>query len=30
MIEIGVGHTKDGTEIEGMVEALITADQGQV
>ena len=30
MIEIGVGHTKDRTEIEGMVEALVTVDQGQV
>ena len=30
MIETGVGHTKDRTEIEGMVEALVTVDQGQV
>ena len=30
MIEIVVGHMKDGTEIEGMVEALIIVDQGQV
>ena len=30
MIEIGVGHTKDRIEMEGMVEALVTVDQGQV
>ena len=30
-IEMGVvGHMKDKTEIEGMVEALVTVDQGQV
>ena len=29
-IEIGVGHMRDKTEIEGMVEALVTVDQGQV
>ena len=29
-IEIGVGQMKDKTEIEGMVEALVTVDQGQV
>ena len=27
---IGVGHTKDRTEIEGTVEALVLVDQGQV
>ena len=27
-IEIGVGHMTDRTEIEGMVEALVTVDQG--
>ena len=30
MIEIGVGHMKDRTETEGTIEALVTADQGQV
>ena len=30
MIEIGVGHMKDKIEIEGIVEALVTVDQGQV
>ena len=30
MIEIGVGHMKDRTEIEGMVEAPVIVDQGQV
>ena len=30
MIEIGVGHTKDRIEVEGMVEALVIVDQGQV
>ena len=30
MIEIGVGHMKDKIEIEGMVEASVTVDQGQV
>ena len=30
MIEIGVGHMKDRAEIEGVVEALVTVDQGQV
>ena len=29
MIEIGVCHMKDGTEIEGVVEVLVTVDQGQ-
>ena len=29
-IAIGVGHTKDRIETEGTVEALVTADQGQV
>ena len=29
-IGIGVGHTKDRIETEGMVEALVTVDQGQV
>ena len=29
-IEIGVGHMKGRTEIEGMLEALVTVDQGQV
>ena len=28
MIETGVGHMKDRTEIEGMVEALVTVDLG--
>ena len=28
--EIGVGHMRDRTEIEGTVEALVTVDQGQV
>ena len=30
MIEIEVGLTKDRIETEGMVEALVTVDQGQV
>ena len=30
IIRIGVGHTKDRTEIEGMVEELVIVDQGQV
>ena len=30
IIETGVGHMKDRTEIEGMVETLVTVDQGQV
>ena len=30
VIGIGVGHTKDKTEIEGTVEVLATVDQGQV
>ena len=30
MIEIGVGHMKDKTEIERIAEALVTEDQGQV
>ena len=30
MIGIGVGHTKDRMETGGMVEALVTVDQGQV
>ena len=30
MIEIGTGHMKKRTEIEGTVEALVTGDQGQV
>ena len=30
MIEIGVGHKTDRIEMEGMVEALVTVDQGQV
>ena len=30
MIETGVGHMRDRTEIEGMIEALVTVDQGQV
>ena len=30
MIETGVGHMKDKGEIEGMVEMLVTVDQGQV
>ena len=30
MIEIGVCHMKDGTEIGGMVEVLVIVDQGQV
>ena len=30
MIEIGVGHMKDRIEMEGMVETLVTVDQGQV
>ena len=30
MTEIGVGCTKDRTDTEGTVEALVTADQGQV
>ena len=29
-IMIGVGHMKDRTETEGMIEALITVDQDQV
>ena len=29
-IEIGVGHTRDRIEVAGMVEALVTVDQGQV
>ena len=30
MIEIGVGYSKDRIEMEGMVEVLVTVDQGQV
>ena len=30
MIGIGVGHIKERIETEGMVEALVTVDQGQV
>ena len=30
MIEIGVGHMRDRTVIEGMVEALITLDEDQI
>ena len=30
MTEIGVGHMKDRIVIEGMVEVLVTVDQGQV
>ena len=30
MIEIGVGHMKDRIEIAGMIESLVTVDQGQV
>ena len=30
MIGIGVGHTRDRTEMERTVEALVTVDQGQV
>ena len=30
MIQIGVGHVKDRIEMERMVEALVTVDQGQV
>ena len=30
IIEKGVGHTKDRIEIEGVVEALVRVDQGQV
>ena len=30
MIETGVVHMKDRTEIEGIVEALVRVDQGQV
>ena len=30
MIEIGVGNTKDRTEIEGTLEVLVTVDQCQV
>ena len=30
MIEIGAGHTKDRIEIEGMVETLVTVDQGHI
>ena len=29
MIGIGVGHMKDRTETEGVIEALVTADQDQ-
>ena len=29
-IAIGVGHTNERIETEGMVEALVTVDQGQV
>ena len=30
MIGIGVGHMRDRTETEGMIEALVTVDQDQV
>ena len=30
MIETGVHHMKDRTEIEGMAEVLVAIDQGQV
>ena len=30
MVGIGVGHTKDRIEIEGVVEALVRVDEGQV
>ena len=30
MIETGVGHMKDRIEIERIVEASVTVDQGQV
>ena len=30
MIGIGVGHMTDKKETEGMIEALVTVDQGQV
>ena len=30
MIEIGVGHTKDRIEIEGIIESSVTVAQGQV
>ena len=30
MVEIGVGHTINKTEIEGMVEELVIVDQGLV
>ena len=30
MIEIGVGHIKDRTEIGGMAEALVSVSQGRV
>ena len=30
MIGIGVSHMKDRIETEGMIEALVTVDQGQV
>ena len=30
MTEIGVGHMGDKTEIEEMIEALVTVDQDQV
>ena len=30
MVGIGLGHTKDRIEVEGITEALVTVDQGQV
>ena len=30
MIEIGLGHMEDRTEIEGTIEAFVTVDQGQI
>ena len=30
MIEIGIGHTRDKIEIEGIAEALVTVHQGQI